>query len=81
MLDSDGRSLADVLSIIEWARDHAFWRANIRSVPKLREQFDTLRLQRDSDRGRPNRDAAGRPCPPGMEHLPSWERFVPVNDR
>lgn len=78
MLDNDGRRLADVLEVIEWTRDHPFWRANIRSVPKLREQFDTLRLQRESDAQRPNRDAQGRVCPPGMEHLPTWQREVAV---
>lgn len=56
MLDSDGRDLADVLAVVEWTRDHAFWRANIRSVPKLREQFDQLRLQRESDRPRRHAD-------------------------
>jgi len=27
----------------------------------------------------PNRDAQGRLCPVGMEHLPTYERFIPVN--
>jgi hypothetical protein len=49
MLDADKRELAEVLNVIEWTRDHQFWRANVRSVPKLREQFDTLRLQRLSE--------------------------------
>lgn len=78
MLDNDHRELPDVLAVIEWTRDHSFWRSNIRSVPKLREQFDTLRLQREADGGRPNRDAQGRVCPPGQEHLESWERTVSV---
>jgi hypothetical protein len=61
MLDADRRSLAEVLAVIEWARDHRFWRANVRSVPKLREQFDTLRLQRETDLARFGRDRNGRP--------------------
>lgn len=79
MLDRDGRALADVLDIIEWTKDHTFWRGNIKSVQKLREQFDTLRLQKQSERGRPNRDSTGRPCPPGQESLEPFMRFREVN--
>jgi hypothetical protein len=49
MLDRDQRPLPDVLALIEWATSHKFWRANILSVPTLREKYDRLRLQRESE--------------------------------
>lgn len=45
MLDRDGRTEEEVTRAIDWAHDSEFWRANIKSMPKLREQYDTLRLQ------------------------------------
>lgn len=45
MIDRDGRTLNEVLGAIRWSQNHDFWRANIRSMPKLREQYDQLRLQ------------------------------------
>lgn len=78
MLDSDDRPLAEVLDLIAWTTDHKFWRSNIRSVPKLREKYDTLRLQKADERPTVNRDAQGRICPPGQESLPTYERFRQV---
>lgn len=48
MLDNDNRTEADVMSCLRWLfagshRDAKFWRTNIRSVPKLREEYDRLR--------------------------------------
>lgn len=43
--DKDGIALADVLSAIRWSQNDEFWRANVLSMPKLREKYDTLRLQ------------------------------------
>lgn len=45
MLDRDGRSFDDVRGAILWCQQHEFWRSNILSAAKLREQFDTLRMQ------------------------------------
>ena len=45
MLDRDGRTEAEITRAIDWAHDSEFWRANIKSMPKLRDQYDTLRLQ------------------------------------
>jgi len=50
MLDRDGRTLDQILAAIRWSQNDEFWRANIRAMPKLREQYDTLRLQ--AQRGR-----------------------------
>jgi hypothetical protein len=45
MLDNDHRTEQQVHDAIEWALGHEFWRTNILSMPKLREQYEQLRLQ------------------------------------
>ena len=57
----DGQALADeiggafvpvdvtdtdqIIAAIDWCQSDEFWRANILSLPKLREKYDALRLQ------------------------------------
>ncbi|MFI1525449.1 hypothetical protein [Streptomyces griseus] len=50
LMDKDGVALADVLGAIRWSQADQFWRSNILSMPKLRKQYDALRLQ--AQRGR-----------------------------
>lgn len=45
MLDKDGRTEDEVHGAIEWCQRNEFWRANILSLPTLREKYDQLRLQ------------------------------------
>lgn len=45
MLDKDGRTEAEILGAIAWCQADEFWRANVLSLPKLREKYDQLRLQ------------------------------------
>lgn len=45
MLDRDGRTEAEVHGAIDWCQSDEFWRANVLSLPKLREKYDQLRLQ------------------------------------
>jgi hypothetical protein len=52
MLDKDGRTEADIHAAIDWCQDHAFWRANILSMPKLREKYDQLRKQAASEQAK-----------------------------
>lgn len=52
LLDKDGRAMEQVLKAIDWCQSDPFWRANIRSMPKLREKYDTLRLQAMRPNGR-----------------------------
>lgn len=53
LLDRDRRDFDEALALISWATSHRFWQSNILSVPKFREQYDRLRLQRMQDnRGR-----------------------------
>lgn len=71
MLDTDGRTEAEIKGAIDWAHDSEFWRSNIKSMPKLREQYDTLRLQALAksksnvtpvDFGAPPKDPRDRPA-------------------
>lgn len=54
LLDRDKRTEAQVIAAIDWAQNHEFWRANIKSIPKLRAQYDTLRLQASARGGKSN---------------------------
>lgn len=45
----DGADPGEVDAVIRWATAHEFWRANIRSAGKLREQFSQLRLKRQAE--------------------------------
>jgi hypothetical protein len=45
MLDRDERTEHEIHGAIDWCQADEFWRANILSLPKLREKFDQLRLQ------------------------------------
>lgn len=53
MIDRDGRTVEEITRIIDWVDGNDFWRANILSLPKLRQKFDTLRLQAQRPQGRP----------------------------
>lgn len=48
LLDTDHRTEAQVHAAIDWCQDDEFWRANILSMPKLREKYVTLRLKAQS---------------------------------
>lgn len=55
LLDADGRTVDQVHAAIDWSQTDPFWRANVLSMPKLREKYDQLRLaamraQRSGDR-------------------------------
>jgi hypothetical protein len=50
--DGKGWDAAKIEVIIRWALAHHFWKTNIRSAPKLREQFDRLRMQRNGELGK-----------------------------
>jgi hypothetical protein len=51
MLERDNRTEEQIRGAIDWSQDSEFWRANVMSLPKLREKYDTLRLQAQRDRG------------------------------
>lgn len=45
LLDRDGKTVEQVEAAIRWCQADEFWRANILSMSKLREKYETLRLQ------------------------------------
>lgn len=44
LIDRDGRTVEQVVKAIDWCQADTFWRANILSMPTLREKYDQLRL-------------------------------------
>lgn len=49
MLDRDRRDYIECKQLIIWCQENTFWRANILSMPKFREKYDQLRLQREKE--------------------------------
>lgn len=45
MLDRDGRDFGKAKALIQWCQADRFWKTNILSMPKFREQYDQLRLK------------------------------------
>lgn len=45
LLDADSRDHAEATRLVDWCQDHSFWQANILSMSKFREKYDTMRLQ------------------------------------
>lgn len=52
LIDKDGKTEQQIKTAIDWSQDHEFWRSNIMSMPKLREQYDQMRLQAEAQRNR-----------------------------
>jgi hypothetical protein len=66
LLDKDERDRQEIRAVIDWCTQDAFWKANILSVPKLREKYHQLRLA--MERARPHALSAD----PHQEHLEQW---------
>lgn len=70
LLDKDGRTEEQIHRAIDWCQDDEFWRGNVMAMPKLREQYDRLRLQ--AARGSPNsagsHQAYRNPTDPSVYH-------------
>lgn len=43
--DKNGRPLDKAMSLIDWCQQNSFWRGNIRSMKKFRDQYDQIRHQ------------------------------------
>jgi hypothetical protein len=62
--DGKGWTPKQVEVVMRWALADSFWKTNIRSMPKLRQQFDTLRMRRNEElakktgNGKPDGDLA-----------------------
>lgn len=51
LIDLDGRTVEQIIRAIDWCQDDGFWKANILSMPTLREQYDQLRLHAQRSNG------------------------------
>ena len=69
LIDRDGIAADDAIAAISWSENDDFWRANILSVPKLREKYATLSLQ--AQRSRAPRGAGERMLAAAMA-APDW---------
>lgn len=54
MVERDGRKFEEIEGAIRWCQADSFWRANVLSMGKLRDQFDQMRLQAERKRASGN---------------------------
>lgn len=61
LLTRDRRPFDEAIGLMEWAAADSFWRRNVLGIPKFREQYDRLRMQRDDQAapGGPGRAGPG----------------------
>lgn len=52
LIDTDGRTEEQIHKAIDWCQNDEFWRGNILSMPKLRQQYERLRLRAMQANGR-----------------------------
>lgn len=71
MLDRDGRTEQQVRAAIDWCQDNEFWRKNVMSMPKLREQYDRLRMDAEDER-RKHGGLNGSQRAPGPDRARGW---------
>lgn len=72
MIDRDKRTVEQILKAIDWCQDDEFWRGNVLSMPKLRKQYDALRLAAQRRR---NANGGGPPVNSGAnKHMDSLDR-------
>lgn len=60
MIEKDKRPAENIAKAIDWCQNDEFWRANILSMPTLREKYRTL--QQQAQRGRSPRRATTQPA-------------------
>lgn len=67
LVEADGYSTAEVEAVIHWCQADNFWKANILSAGKLRDQFTRLRMQAEKDgnlsRASPQKSSPYVKCP------------------
>lgn len=50
LVDNDQRTADEVRGAIDWATSNSFWKSHILNAKKLREKFDTMRMQATTTR-------------------------------
>lgn len=74
LLDKDERTVQQVLKAIDWCQGDEFWRANVLSMPKLREQYDRLRLAAQRQRASPRPSTTDQRVQAGLALVEELER-------
>jgi hypothetical protein len=72
LVDKDGRTEAQVHAAIDWCQNDSFWQSNVMAMPKLREQYDRLRLQAQKQRGRGSPNGGGPAAPSDIKPRDEW---------
>jgi hypothetical protein len=70
LIDLDGRSVEQIIRAIDWCQSDSFWRANVLSMPTLREKYDQLRLKAQAQR-----------VDPGRQPPPAAPAAVPLDEQ
>ncbi len=65
-----------VIALINWCQADAFWKGNIRGMPKFRAQYDALRLKAlaEYEQAKKREAATAAPAPPRNGSVPADER-------
>jgi hypothetical protein len=74
LLDTDRRPLGEALTLMRWAAEDPFWRANVLSLPKFRDQYDQLRLRAEA----PAANGSGQSALP-LPGVGVWGRRVDLD--
>lgn len=72
MMERDKRPYDHIEFLIDWVQDHSFWRKNILSISKLREQFDRLVLECKDQQERSNNNSKQNRKPKAFQSLEDW---------
>lgn len=77
LLDADARTEQQIHNAIDWSQGDEFWRANVLSMPTLREKYDQLRLAAQ----RPKVVNGRSPTPPTPTPPPAREVLASIDAR
>lgn len=75
LLDRDRVDPVLAERVLRWSQKSTFWRPNIQSMPKFREKFDTLRLQRQEE----HEKAARQQQPPPPRRATTDQRLAELD--
>jgi hypothetical protein len=70
MLDKDKRTEEQVRWLINWCQNDTFWRGNVMSMPKFRQQFDQMRIKAVAQREKQTPSSAVLAPAPILEGAP-----------
>jgi uncharacterized protein YdaU (DUF1376 family) len=74
MIARDKRSHKEICELFAWANDDEFWKTNILSPVKLREQWDQLVIQRDHGKKSDDQKPDWEKIPKIDGHLEAWAK-------